>query len=134
MNRLTASRTSVQVKVGPPGSSQIVTVKAAATTDDLAGYGTATAELAEAEAAAQALGWPVRAVCEAAIAQYRTQAAAPRLHRQEHDIPNGSQYGDSSHPQRRMRAVRGTSDLGLHCGRYWDRTSDLLGVNEALSR
>jgi hypothetical protein len=20
------------------------------------------------------------------------------------------------------------------CGRYWDRTSDLLGVNEALSR
>ena len=22
----------------------------------------------------------------------------------------------------------------LHGGRYWDRTSDLLGVNEALSR
>ena len=29
-------------------------------------------------AAALALGWPVRAVCEAAIAQYRAQAAVPR--------------------------------------------------------
>src|ERR1700743_1717956 len=70
MNRLTASRTSVAVEVGPPGSSQVVTVKVAATTDGLAGFGTATAELAEAEAAARALGWPVRAVCEAAVAQY----------------------------------------------------------------
>ena len=26
-------------------------------------------------------------------------------------------------------------DLGIPCGgRYWDRTSDLFGVNEALSR
>jgi uncharacterized protein (DUF111 family) len=81
MNRLTASRTSVKVEVGPPGSSQVVTVKVADTTDGLAGFGTATAELAEAEAAARALGWPVRAVCEAAVAQYRAQAAAPRLHR-----------------------------------------------------
>ena len=32
--------------------------------------------LAEAEAAARALGWPVRAVCEAAVAQYRARAAA----------------------------------------------------------
>jgi len=71
MNRLTASRTSVEVEVGPPGSSQVVTVKVADTTDGLAGFGTATAELAEAEAAARALGWPVRAVCEAAVAQYR---------------------------------------------------------------
>jgi pyridinium-3,5-bisthiocarboxylic acid mononucleotide nickel chelatase len=62
----------VPVEVGPPGRRQVVTVKAAATTNG-AGYGTATAELAEAEAAAQALGWPVRAVCEAAVAQYRNQ-------------------------------------------------------------
>jgi len=81
MNRLTASRTSVQVEVGPPGSSQVVTVKVAGTTDGLAGFGTATAELAEAEAAARALDWPVRAVCEAAVAQYRAHAAVPRLHR-----------------------------------------------------
>ena len=80
MNRLTASRTSVEVEVGPPGSNQVVTVKVADTTDGLAGLGTATAELAEAEAAARALGWPVRAVCEAAVAQYRAQAAVPRLH------------------------------------------------------
>jgi len=32
----------------------------------------------------------------------------------EHDLPNCSQYGDSSHPQSRMRAVRGASDLALH--------------------
>ena len=31
----------------------------------------ATPELAEAEAAAEALGWPVRAVLEAALAAYR---------------------------------------------------------------
>ena len=77
MNRLTASRTSVQVEVGPPGSSQVVTVKVAGTADGPSGFGTATAELAEAEAAARALGWPVRAVCEAAVAQYRAQAAVP---------------------------------------------------------
>jgi uncharacterized protein (DUF111 family) len=76
MNRLTVARTSVQVEVGPPGSSQVVTVKVADTADGLAGFGTATAELAEAEAAARALGWPVRAVCEAAVAQYRARAAA----------------------------------------------------------
>jgi hypothetical protein len=47
-------------------------------TDGLEGFGTATAELAEAEAAARALGWPVRAVCEAAVARYRAQATVPR--------------------------------------------------------
>ena len=73
MNRLTASRTSVAVEVGPPGHSQVVTVKVAGTTDGLADFGTVTAELAEAEAAARALGWPVRAVCEAAVAQYRAR-------------------------------------------------------------
>jgi hypothetical protein len=78
MNRLTASRTSVQVEVGPPGSSQVVTVKVADTTDGLAGFGTATAELAEAEAASRALGWPVRAVCEAAVAQYRARDTRSR--------------------------------------------------------
>jgi hypothetical protein len=51
-----------------------VTVKVAGTTDGPADFGTATAELAEAEAAARALGWPVRAVCEAAVAQYRAHA------------------------------------------------------------
>jgi len=81
INRLTASRTSVQVEVGPPGESHVVTVKVADTTGGLARFGTATAELAEAEAAARALGLPVRAVCEAAVARYRAQAADPQLHR-----------------------------------------------------
>ena len=67
---------SVQVEVGPPGRGQVVTVKVAGTTDGLAGFGTATAELSEAEDAARALGWPVRAVCEAAVAQYRAQSYA----------------------------------------------------------
>jgi len=53
----------------------------AETTDGLAGFGTATAELAEAEAAARALGWPVRSVCEAAVAQYRAQVTVPRSQR-----------------------------------------------------
>jgi pyridinium-3,5-bisthiocarboxylic acid mononucleotide nickel chelatase len=75
MNRLTAARTSVTVEVGPPGRSQVVTVKVAEAADGPTGFGTATAELAEAEAAALALGWPVRAVCEAAVGQYRAQAA-----------------------------------------------------------
>ncbi len=80
MNRLTASRTSVPVEVGPPGCRQVVTVKVAGAETGagggLAGFGTATAELAEAEAAARALGWPVRAVVEAAVAQYRAQYQA----------------------------------------------------------
>ena len=109
MKRLTASRTSVAVEVGPPGSRQMVTVKVADTTDGLAGFGTATAELAEAEAAARALGWPVRAVCEAAVAQYRAQATVPRLlelsgirlggevrPRQRTVVPSGRYNSDSS--------------------------------------
>jgi pyridinium-3,5-bisthiocarboxylic acid mononucleotide nickel chelatase len=83
MSRLTAARTSVAVEVGPPGSGQVVTVKVAGTAGGLAGFGTATAELAEAEAAARVLGWPVRAVCEAAVAQYRAQATVPRLPRRQ---------------------------------------------------
>jgi hypothetical protein len=74
MSRTTAARKSVPMEVGPPENRQIVTVKVAETTEGLPGLGTATAELAEAEAAAQALGWPVRAVCEAAVAQYRAGA------------------------------------------------------------
>ena len=77
MSRLTAARRAVPVEVGPADNRQVVTVKVADTTDGaggLAGFGTATAELAEAEAAARALGWPVRAVCEAAVAQYRATA------------------------------------------------------------
>jgi hypothetical protein len=48
-----AGQPAVKVEVGPPGSSQVVTVKVADTTDGLAGL-TATAELAEAEAARSA--------------------------------------------------------------------------------
>jgi len=66
------------------------------TTDGLAGFGTATAELAEAEAAARALGWPVRAVCEAAVAQYRAQAAVPRLHHRYASEAGSSQETDDA--------------------------------------
>lgn len=68
--RATAHRRSVRVEVGPPEDVRSVTVKVA--------HGgapgvppVATPELAEAEAAALALGWPVRAVCEAALAAFR---------------------------------------------------------------
>ena len=70
--------------------SEVVTVKVADTTDGLDGFGTATAEYAEAEKAARALGWPVRAVCEAAVAQYRAQATLPRLHRRRYLAKNKS--------------------------------------------
>jgi uncharacterized protein (TIGR00299 family) protein len=112
MNRLTAPRTSVEVEVGPPGSSQVVTVKVADTAEGLAGFGTATAELAEAEAAARALGWPVRAVCEAAVAQYRAQAAAPRLQLRRHrnDGPFGM-IKDISRPRTVTSQPRETRDV-----------------------
>ena len=71
MSRTTKGRQSVPVEVGPEGQRQVVTVKVAGTGPGGEGFGTVTAELAEAEAAARALGWPVRAVCEAAVAQYR---------------------------------------------------------------
>jgi pyridinium-3,5-bisthiocarboxylic acid mononucleotide nickel chelatase len=74
MNRVMASRTSVPVEVGPPGRTQTVTIKVAGPAGGVPdGYRTATPELAEAEAAARALGWPVRAVCEAALAEYRAR-------------------------------------------------------------
>ena len=34
--------------------------------------------------------------------------------REKGNLPNFSQCGDSSHPVRRMGAVRGASDLALH--------------------
>jgi len=95
MNRLTASRTSVQVEVGPPGSSRVVTVKVAGPADGLTGSATSvTAELAEAEAAARALGWPVRAVCEAAVAQYRAQASGGRPDGLQDHVRHGTGIGD----------------------------------------
>jgi hypothetical protein len=90
MSRLTAARTSVPVEVGPPGRSQVVTVKVAGTPDGGTSFGTATPELAEAEAAARALGWPVRAVCEAATAQYRAQSSARPA---SDGVPPGRQPG-----------------------------------------
>lgn len=40
--------------------------------------------------------------------------AAPGRPGGENDLPNGSQYDDNSHPQSRLRAVRGASDLALY--------------------
>lgn len=81
--RVTATRRAVRVEVGPPGATQVVTVKVAepygnhsdGAYDIVTASGSlpvATPELAEAEAAAVALGWPVRAVCEAALAAFRS--------------------------------------------------------------
>ncbi|PVZ06901.1 nickel pincer cofactor biosynthesis protein LarC [Actinomycetospora cinnamomea] len=69
--RATARRRAVRVEVGPPGSAQEVTVKVADDPDAPGGLPVATPELSEAEAAASALGWPVRTVVEAALAAYR---------------------------------------------------------------
>ncbi|GAB2621438.1 nickel pincer cofactor biosynthesis protein LarC [Streptomyces capparidis] len=71
--RLTLPRSSAVVTVGPDGAGTPVTVKIAQGPD---GALTVQPELAEAEAAAAELGWPVRAVCEAAVTRYR-QGLAP---------------------------------------------------------
>jgi hypothetical protein len=42
------------------------------------------------------------------------RAGCPATRAGEHDLPDSSQYGDSSHPSSRMRAVNGVSDLVLH--------------------
>jgi pyridinium-3,5-bisthiocarboxylic acid mononucleotide nickel chelatase len=73
-SRLTLPRRSVAVEVGPPGNTQVVTVKVGGAGN---GFASATPELAEAEAAAAALGWPVRTVCAAALESYRAQAGDP---------------------------------------------------------
>ena len=65
--RTTLPRTTVPVPVGPPGAEQEITVKVAA---GPGGQQTAKPELADAERVAQALGWPVRRVCEAALSAY----------------------------------------------------------------
>jgi pyridinium-3,5-bisthiocarboxylic acid mononucleotide nickel chelatase len=65
--RATLPRTAVQIPVGPPGNEHQITVKVAV---GPGGHQTAKPELADAERIAQALGWPVRQVCEAARAAY----------------------------------------------------------------
>jgi uncharacterized protein (TIGR00299 family) protein len=65
--RATLPRATVQVPVGPPDAQQEITVKVATGPE---GQHTAKPELADAERAAQVLGWPVRRVCEAARAAY----------------------------------------------------------------
>jgi len=42
--------------------------------------------------------------------QVEADSASP-VGLEEHDLPDSSQYGDSSHPERRMRAVQWASDL-----------------------
>lgn len=65
-HRTTLPRTTVSVSVGPPGAEQEIIIKVAAGP----GGRTAKPELADAERVAQALGWPVRQVCEAALIAY----------------------------------------------------------------
>ena len=77
--RTTLPRMTVPVPVGPPGAEQNVTVKVAARPG---GHQTVKPELADAERAAQVLGWPVRRVCDAALSAYHRDhpagAVAPR--------------------------------------------------------
>lgn len=65
--RSTLPRTTVPVVVGPPGAEQEIIVKVAA---GPGGERTAKPEFADAERAAQALGWPVRRACDAALSAY----------------------------------------------------------------
>jgi uncharacterized protein (TIGR00299 family) protein len=65
--RATLPRITVQVPVGPSDDQHQITVKVAVGPE---GHQTAKPELADAERIAQALGWPVRRVCEAAKAAY----------------------------------------------------------------
>ena len=65
--RSTLPRITVPVPVGPSGATQEITVKVAA---GPGGVQTAKPELADAQRVAQALGWPVRRVCEAALTAY----------------------------------------------------------------
>jgi uncharacterized protein (DUF111 family) len=65
--RSTLPRCAVLVTVGPRGAEQEITVKVAA---GPGGERTAKPEVADAERVAQALGWPVRQVYEAARSAY----------------------------------------------------------------
>ncbi|MBV9142381.1 MAG: nickel pincer cofactor biosynthesis protein LarC [Pseudonocardiales bacterium] len=72
--RTTLPRITVGVPVGPPGAEQKITVKVAA---GPGGQQTAKPELADTERAAQALGWPVRRVREAALSAYHRDYPEP---------------------------------------------------------
>jgi pyridinium-3,5-bisthiocarboxylic acid mononucleotide nickel chelatase len=65
--RTTLPRITVPVPVGPPGAEQQIAVKVAA---GPGGEQSAKPELADVERVAQALDWPVRRVCAAALAAY----------------------------------------------------------------
>ncbi|WP_198427386.1 nickel pincer cofactor biosynthesis protein LarC [Streptomyces buecherae] len=77
--RTTLPRRVVTVAVGPPGREQYVPVKIA---DVPGGEVTVQPELADAERAARALGWPVRQVCAAAISNYLREPPARAVPRQ----------------------------------------------------
>ncbi|MFE6776703.1 nickel pincer cofactor biosynthesis protein LarC [Streptomyces sp. NPDC057676] len=77
--RTTLPRRVTTVAVGPPGREQYVPVKIA---DVPGGEVTVQPELAEAERAARALGWPVRQVCAAAISGYLREPPARAVPRQ----------------------------------------------------
>jgi len=64
--RTTLPRTTVPVRVGPPGAEQEINIKVATGP----GGHTVKPELADAERVAELLGWPVRRVCEAALSAY----------------------------------------------------------------
>ncbi|MDQ3761250.1 MAG: nickel pincer cofactor biosynthesis protein LarC [Actinomycetota bacterium] len=65
--RITLPRTTVAVPVGPPGAGQEIAIKIAT---GPGGQQTTKPELADAERVAQALGWPVRQVYQAALSTY----------------------------------------------------------------
>ncbi|MDQ4021670.1 MAG: nickel pincer cofactor biosynthesis protein LarC [Actinomycetota bacterium] len=72
-------RITVAVPVGPPDAEQEIIIKVAA---GPGGQRTAKPEVADAERAAHALGWPVRRVCDAALSAYHrahpADAVVPR--------------------------------------------------------
>ncbi|MFT2015354.1 nickel pincer cofactor biosynthesis protein LarC [Streptomyces sp. 796.1] len=77
--RTTLPRRAATVRVGPPGREQQVPVKIA---EVPGGELTVQPELAEAERAARALGWPVRQVCAAAVSGYLRERPARAVPRQ----------------------------------------------------
>jgi uncharacterized protein (TIGR00299 family) protein len=89
--RSTLPRTAVPVAVGPPGAEQQITVKITA---GPGGAQTTKPELADAERAAEVLGWPVRRACEAALAAYHRdhplRVALPTLSKSSNH-PDGTQ-------------------------------------------
>ena len=77
----TASRTSVEVAVGPPGGSRWLRSGGRYRRSPGGLRNRHRPSSPRRKPPPRALGWPVRAICEAAVAQYRAQAAALRLHR-----------------------------------------------------